>query len=54
MEDLDIGNVEDEHTLEAIRGETKRKPKMALLNQKKINRFEMDELFSEEDYEEEF
>lgn len=54
MDDLDISNVEDENKLEEIRGEIKRKPKMSILNQKKINPFEMDELFSEEDYEEEF
>jgi hypothetical protein len=35
MEEIDIGNLEDERQLEKIRGETIRKPKMNILNQKK-------------------
>lgn len=55
MEEIDMGNIEDENKLEEIRGEVRRKPRMNLLNQKKINRWEMDELFGDEDsYEEEF
>ncbi len=54
MEEVDMGSVEDENMLDEIRGEVKKKPKMSILNQKKINKFEMDELFSEDDYEEEF
>ncbi len=50
-------NVEDERQLEKIRGETGKKPKMNILNQKKLSRWELDELFldeKEQDYEEEF
>ncbi len=55
MEDFDIENLEDERQLEKIRGETTRKPKMNILNQKKLSKWEMDELFLEEDqYDEEF
>jgi len=55
MKEIDMGNIEDENILEKIRGETKRKPEMSILNQKKINKWEMDELFNEEnEYEEEF
>ena len=55
MEEINVGNVEDENTLEEIRGEGRRRPRMTLLNQKKINRWELDELFNEDDkYEEEF
>lgn len=53
-EEFDITNVEDEHVLEKLRGETKTRPKMSILNQKKLNKWEMDELFMEEEYEEEF
>ncbi|MBD3208997.1 hypothetical protein GF367_01080 [Candidatus Woesearchaeota archaeon] len=44
---------EDRENLEQIRGGDK-KPKMSLLNQKKVSRWEMDELFSDDDYQEEF
>lgn len=57
MEELDMTSTEDEKMLEEIRGETQKKPKMSLLNQKKVNKWEMDELFSDEvneEYEEEF
>lgn len=57
MEDINLTSTEDEHLLEEIRGETQKKPKMSLLNQKKINNWEMDELFSDDssdEYEEEF
>ncbi len=55
MEDFDIENLEDERQLEKIRGETIRKPKMNILNQKKLSKWEMDELFlNEEEYDEEF
>jgi len=55
IDDLDITNVEDEKVLEKIRGETVKKPKLSMLNQKKISKWEMDELFlDEEEYEEEF
>jgi hypothetical protein len=56
-EEFDFTSVEDEEQLEEIRGENARKPRMNILNQKKLSRWEMDELFldneSEEDYEEE-
>lgn len=56
MEELDLGNLEDERQLEKIRGETIKKPKMNILNQRKLSKWEMDELFldDEERYEEEF
>lgn len=55
IDDLDTTNVEDEKVLEKIRGETVKKPKLSMLNQKKISKWEMDELFlDEEEYEEEF
>ena len=56
-EEFNLSSVEDEQQLEEIRGEGVKKPKMSLLNQKKINRWEMDELFLDEkgeEYEEEF
>lgn len=56
-EDFNLSSVEDEQQLEEIRGEVVKKPKMSLLNQKKINKWEMDELFldeKEQEYEEEF
>jgi len=54
--EYDVNNVEDERQLEKIRGETAKKPKMNILNQKKLSRWELDELFLEESeqYEEEF
>ena len=54
MEDIDMTSMEDEKMLEEIRGENQKKPKMSLLNQKKINKWEMDELFTDDAYEEEF
>jgi len=55
IDNLDMTNVEDEKVLEEIRGETVKKPKLSMLNQKKISKWEMDELFlNEEEYEEEF
>jgi hypothetical protein len=58
MENIDLENLEDERQLEKIRGETiRKKPKMNILNQKKLSKWEMDELFldeSEEYYDEEF
>ena len=58
MEDFDLENLEDERQLEKIRGETvRKKPKMNILNQKKLSKWEMDELFldeQEEYYDEEF
>jgi hypothetical protein len=53
-DDLDTKNVEDEKQLEKIRGEHEKKPKMEILNQKKLSKWEMDELFLDEQYEEEF
>lgn len=52
IEELEIESVEDENILEEIRHETK-KPKLSLLNQKKVSKWEMDELFLDEEYEEE-
>ncbi len=36
---------DDEFTLDEVRGSHGRKPKMALLNKKKVSSYEMDELF---------
>lgn len=44
---------EEDMDLDEIRGGDK-KPKMAILNQKKVSKWEMDELFGDEGYEEEF
>lgn len=58
MDDLGLENLEDERQLEKIRGETgRKKPKMNILNQKKLSKWELDELFLEEQddfYDEEF
>lgn len=54
-DEFSVKNVEDEKQLEEIRGETQKKPKMEILNQKKLSKWEMDELFLDnETYEEEF
>jgi hypothetical protein len=57
MDEYDFTSVEDEKQLEKIRGETLKKPKMNILNQKRLSKWEMDELFLEteadEDYDEE-
>jgi hypothetical protein len=57
MDEYDFTSVEDEKQLEEIRGETLKKPKMNILNQKRLSKWEMDELFLEtekdEDYDEE-
>ena len=54
-EEIDKKSKEDEHQLEEIRGEQGKKPKIEILNQKKLSKWEMDELFlNEEEYEEEF
>lgn len=55
IEELESTSIEDEEMLDEIRGETQKKPKMSLLNQKKVSKWEMDELFTDgDDYEEEF
>ncbi|MCF7866448.1 hypothetical protein K9L67_01370 [Candidatus Woesearchaeota archaeon] len=55
MDDLEMTSIEDEEMLDEIRGETVKKPKLSILNQKKVSNWEMDELFTEEDtYEEEY
>jgi hypothetical protein len=57
MKNIEMENIEDERQLEKIRGETIKKPKMNILNQKKLSKWEMDELFldeSEETYDEDF
>jgi hypothetical protein len=56
MDEYDFTSIEDEKQLEEIRGETLKKPKMNILNQKRLSKWEMDELFLEtekDDYEEE-
>lgn len=60
MDEYDFTSIEDEQQLEEIRGETSKKPRMNILNQKRLSRWEMDELFLDnekegesEDYEEE-
>ena len=45
MEELETRNEDFEY--DEIRGSHGRKPKMALLNKKRVNSFEMDELFLE-------
>ncbi|MBN1274822.1 hypothetical protein JXA12_00810 [Candidatus Woesearchaeota archaeon] len=47
-------DTDDESELERIRNSQDKKPKMGILNQKKVSKWEMDELFGEEDYYEEF
>ena len=55
MDDFNGTSIEDEQMLEEIRGGTTKKPKLSLLNQKKINKWDMDELFTDQEtYEEEF
>ena len=49
-EDFDM---DDEMELEAIRGHNAKKPTMSILNQKKVSKWEMDELLAEDDYFEE-
>jgi hypothetical protein len=44
---------EEDMDMEAIRGQGNKKPSMGLLNQRKVSKWEMDELFSD-DYHEEF
>ena len=53
MEEIEVTSIEDENQLEEIRSSSK-KPKMSILNQKKLSKWEMDELFLDETYEEEF
>jgi hypothetical protein len=57
MDEYDFTSIEDEQQLEEIRGENTKKPKMNILNQKRLSKWEMDELFLEtekdDDYEEE-
>ncbi|MBU0628157.1 MAG: hypothetical protein KKC75_03135 [Nanoarchaeota archaeon] len=45
MEDLETNHEDFEY--DEIRGSHGKKPKMALLNKKQVNSFEMDELFLE-------
>ncbi|MGV8169632.1 MAG: hypothetical protein ACP5N3_06275 [Candidatus Nanoarchaeia archaeon] len=52
MEEYDFTSIEDEQQLEEIRGENSKKPKMNILNQKKLSKWEMDELFLDEEKEE--
>ena len=54
MEDITT-QLEDENQIEEIRSrQEKKKPTMSILNQRKLSKWEMDELFLEDDYEEEF
>ncbi len=48
-----IDEIDMEKQLEEIRGGDK-KPKMSILNQKKVSKWELDELFADEEYLEEF
>ncbi len=45
--------LDDEMELETIRGHSSKKPSMNLLNQKKVSKWEMDELLADDDYYEE-
>ena len=49
---MDPFDFEEDNELEQIRGGDK-KPKMAILNQKKVSKWEMDELLADDDYFEE-
>jgi len=49
MEEYDFTSIEDEKQLEEIRGENVKKPKMNILNQKRLSKWEMDELFLDDD-----
>jgi hypothetical protein len=40
---------DDEFELDQIKGEHGKKPKMSLLNQKKVSKWEMDELFLDDE-----
>ncbi len=51
MEEINTSSVEDESQLEEIRTGRK-KPEMSILNQKKLSKWEMDELFLDDGYEE--
>lgn len=53
MEDLN-NTFEDEFQLEEIRSSKQSKRNLNLLNQKKLSKWEMDELFLDDTYEEEF
>ncbi|MGV8161818.1 MAG: hypothetical protein ACP5N2_00620 [Candidatus Nanoarchaeia archaeon] len=52
MEQYDFTSIEDEQQLEEIRGENSKKPKMNILNQKRLSKWEMDELFLDNEHEE--
>jgi hypothetical protein len=54
MDEFDFSSVEDEKQLEEIRGENVKKPKMNILNQKRLSKWEMDELFLDHDRDEDF
>jgi hypothetical protein len=54
MDDYDFSSIEDEKQLEEIRGENLKKPKMNILNQKRLSKWEMDELFLEHNRDEDF
>lgn len=49
MDEYDFTNLEDEQQLEEIRGENSKKPRMNILNQKRLSKWEMDELFLDEE-----
>ena len=50
----EIRAIEDEFQLEEIRSSSKSKKDLNILNQKRLSRWEMDELFLDDSYEEEF
>lgn len=54
MEEYEFSSIEDEQQLEEIRGETSKKPKMNILNQKRLSKWEMDELFLDDEKNEEY
>ncbi|MBW2988838.1 hypothetical protein KY358_00815 [Candidatus Woesearchaeota archaeon] len=45
MDDGNPARIDDEFEFDEIRGAHGKKPKMAILNKKKISSYEMDELF---------
>jgi len=54
MDEYDFSSIEDEKQLEEIRGETLKKPKMNILNQKRLSKWEMDELFLDQDKDDDY
>ena len=54
MDEYDFSSIENEKQLEEIRGENTKKPKMNILNQKRLSKWEMDELFLDQDKDDDY